>query len=342
METENCCLCNSSISNKHSEDMYTTKGVPESWQYDCPICGRVKYEDIALLEKICKDEILKIKARYYFSQNKKQAENLTRNNFEAILNNVPYPTSLLGKIKLVLDHYYRETKYLFHEITINIEQDYPLFFCRNTSELEDIIKYLYDNELILGPEYFIGETTFHLTPKGIGYIEELEHNPKSKQCFVAMWFSKNTENLYNKAIKPAIEGDPNKNPNDEVYGTGYSVRRIDEKQHINYITDELIKEIRHSKFIIADLTGNRGGVYYEAGFAFGLGLPVILTCHKDWQKELSKNCGCKRDGIHFDLQQKNILFWTDDPNDTEYSKYNLVEFKKALIARIGAVVGLNK
>ena len=41
-------------------------------------------------------------------------------------------------------------------------------------------------------------------------------------------------------------------------------------------------QIRKSKFLIADFTGQRGGVYYEAGFAYGLGLPVIWTCRKDW------------------------------------------------------------
>ena len=33
------------------------------------------------------------------------------------------------------------------------------------------------------------------------------------------------------------------------------------------IPSEIISEIKRSKFMIADLTGYRGGVYYEAGFA---------------------------------------------------------------------------
>ena len=36
--------------------------------------------------------------------------------------------------------------------------------------------------------------------------------------------------------------------------------------------------------MVCDLTGYRGGVYFEAGFASGLGLPVIYTCRKDWAK----------------------------------------------------------
>ncbi len=35
------------------------------------------------------------------------------------------------------------------------------------------------------------------------------------------------------------------------------------------------------RFMIADFTGHRGGVYFEAGFAHGLGIPVIWTCRED-------------------------------------------------------------
>jgi hypothetical protein len=43
----------------------------------------------------------------------------------------------------------------------------------------------------------------------------------------------------------------------------------------------MISQIRRSKFLIADFTGHRGGVYFEAGYAMGLGLPVFWTCRRD-------------------------------------------------------------
>lgn len=46
---------------------------------------------------------------------------------------------------------------------------------------------------------------------------------------------------------------------------------IGSKEHSNKIDDEIIGEIRRSAFIVADFTGHRGGVYFEAGFAMGLG-----------------------------------------------------------------------
>ena len=44
------------------------------------------------------------------------------------------------------------------------------------------------------------------------------------------------------------------------------------------INDAMIAEIRKCKFMIADFTDNKHGVYFEAGFGLGLGKQVIYTC----------------------------------------------------------------
>jgi hypothetical protein len=49
--------------------------------------------------------------------------------------------------------------------------------------------------------------------------------------------------------------------------------------------------------------GHRGGVYFEAGFAMGLGLPVFWTCRQD---DLDK--------LHFDIRQYNCIDWADPPS----------------------------
>ena len=57
---------------------------------------------------------------------------------------------------------------------------------------------------------------------------------------------------------------------------------------------------RPSAFLVADFTGHRQNVYFETGFAAGLGLQVIWTCRKDQIKEL-----------HFDIRQYNCIDWQD-------------------------------
>ena len=91
---------------------------------------------------------------------------------------------------------------------------------------------------------------------------------ESSQSFVAMWFHESMTEVFETGVRPAIEE------------AGYEPLRIDQKEHINKIDDEIIAEIRRSRFLVADFTqdddGARGGVYYEAGFAQGYGLPGYL------------------------------------------------------------------
>ena len=75
------------------------------------------------------------------------------------------------------------------------------------------------------------------------------------------------------------------------------------KEHTNKIDDEIISEIKRSTFLIADFTGHRGGVYFEAGIAMGLGVPVIWTCRKD---DIAN--------LHFDIRQYNCIAWTEPDN----------------------------
>jgi nucleoside 2-deoxyribosyltransferase len=91
------------------------------------------------------------------------------------------------------------------------------------------------------------------------------------------------------------------------------------RQHNNRIDDEIAAMIRRSKFIVADFTGRRGGVYFEAGFALGMGLPVIWVCSKDELKD-----------VHFDTRQYNFIVWEEG---------KLEECKKALQYRIEATIG---
>ena len=124
-----------------------------------------------------------------------------------------------------------------------------------------------------------------------------------------MWFDDSMDDVYAQGIKLAVER------------CGYSPLRIDRTEHINKIDDEIIRELRRSRFVVADFTsgegGARGSVYYEAGFARGLGIPVISTCRRD-----------KLSDVQFDTRQYAHIIW-DSPS----------ELCDALEARIGAVIG---
>ena len=96
-----------------------------------------------------------------------------------------------------------------------------------------------------------------------------------------MWFDNEMEEAWVKGFQPGIEE------------AGFEAVRIDKKDFNNKIDDEIIAEIRRSRFVVAYFThgkkGARGGVYYEAGFAHGLGIGVIFTWRKDELKTNLKN-----------------------------------------------------
>ena len=113
----------------------------------------------------------------------------------------------------------------------------------------------------------------NVTINGYSHIAQVAASRDLSQAFVAMWFSNDMREHYVNGIKPAIEL------------SGYKPMNIGDKPDVDKIDDEIIAEIRRSSFLVADFThgceGARGSVYYEAGFAHGLGIPVIRSCRKD-------------------------------------------------------------
>ena len=132
-----------------------------------------------------------------------------------------------------------------------------------------------------------GGFTARIISDGWTHLDKLRRaGAASAQGFIAMWFHDSMIEAYENALFPAIRR------------ARYQPHRVDEREHADRIDDEIVAQIRRSKFVVADFTGQRGGVYWEAGFARGLGLEVFLTCQKD-----------HLDKLHFDIRQYNCIDW---------------------------------
>lgn len=155
-------------------------------------------------------------------------------------------------------------------------------YCYDGNELAVLVRILMDERSIERPENGVG---FRLAAKGIFAVEKMSATgAASAQGFVAMWFNPEFQAAWTNGFDPGIRK------------AGYRPFRIDNKDYVGGITDEIMSEIRKSRFVIADYTNQVNGVYFEAGFALGLGLLVIPTCRED---QIGK--------LHFDIRHLNTL-----------------------------------
>ena len=165
------------------------------------------------------------------------------------------------------------------------QHHYPIAFAKHAAEFNYFIFSLAKREYL----ELRGGSNYRLTPDGWERVNELLRTERgSSQAFVAMWFDKQLVPIYDEGFKPALET------------TGYSAIRIDRAQFSEKIDDKILAEIRRSGLLVADFTENRGGVYFEAGFSLGLGLPVIWTCREDHMKQ-----------VQFDTNHYPYIVWTD-------------------------------
>lgn len=118
----------------------------------------------------------------------------------------------------------------------------------------------------------------------------------SRKAFMAMPYGKEElDHIVEDVFRPAVEQ------------AGFDLSRLDDSdQPAGLIDDRLRVAIRTSRFLLADLTHENRGAYWEAGYAEGLGRPVIYTCEEKKFDELQ---------THFDTNHHLTIKWdADDPD----------------------------
>ena len=134
-----------------------------------------------------------------------------------------------------------------------------------------------------------------LTINGWKRFDELRRGKSSsRMAFMAMQYGDVTlDRVYAEHFRRAVAA------------TGLDLKRLDESQPAGLIDDRLRVEIRLCRFVIADMTHQNKGVYWEAGYAEGLGKPVIYTCRKDVFDDKCK-------GPHFDTNHHLTVVWSEE------------------------------
>ena len=292
--------------------------------YICPICGRFelgylsKKADINynhLASYLFYNRILpnsKSNARYHTILSKEKCDEYNADmqrthghpiHMDSEIIEAWYPHTFAERVDKILLYLDSHIQHVGQKIAFNKQETLSLLFIdrqdikgiekrelRNETDFEEeinfMLSYLSDscyvdyNNVENENEYIkIG-----LTPHGYSRVDEIQKNTShGRNVLIAMKFGDDTIPL-REAIRKGIQD------------AGYHAVFIDEVQHNAFITPELLKYIRDSKFVVVDLTHKNNGAYFEEGYAMGLGKPVIQLCRKGTR-------------LHFDIAQKNTIMW---------------------------------
>lgn len=310
-----CPICKNSDASKQG-DFFKQ----DAYGWKCPQCGTFKISRRAEVNLRSTDDSLRWKVSSWLVQN--APEMLTTHDID-IACEAKAPSIYQRAMKML--RWLSEKYPAGHEFTIRELYEWnaydntvrsdpssigdewsspllPIGWCATNNEMQFMVTEFLCNELALLQSQNNHE--YQISPKGWLVLEGAP-NVSSQMGFCAMWFNDEVTPLWIDVIEPAIRE------------AGYEPLRIDGKQHNGKIDDEIMASIRASRFVVSDFTGNRGGVYYEAGFAHGLGLPVVFMCREG-------------DALHFDVRQYNCIFWKPD---------QLLEARNSLKNRIRATLG---
>lgn len=280
--------------------------------YDCPRCGLYNIEKRAehTIEREPDDE-KRMKISAWIRNNyevRKEPYIIDWDTFCNIESFLP-DYSVLEKQRILLQNIKRKTKYPGQSIAPLLEYDFPLAWAKNEEEFRFHLRSLENRHLIDKDATLRGSCSIKITSEGWEYLDKHEFDIEGRtQVFVAMSFNPELNSVWENAIKPSIEK------------AGYTALRIDKEPYNERIDAKIMAEIKNSRFIVADFTENKHGVYFEAGYALGIGIPVLWCVKKE---DLEK--------LHFDTRQYGHIDWESEE-----------ELKEKLYNYICAIIGKRK
>lgn len=126
------------------------------------------------------------------------------------------------------------------------------------------------------------------------------------QPFDSGKFDKRFEDIYSPAIEAA----------------GLEPYRVDKDPSVSVPIEAIEGGIRAAAICLADITADNPNVWYELGYAFAIGRPVVMVCSEE-------RAGKK---YPFDIQHRSIIpYMADAPSDFERLREKLTVRLKALM-----------
>jgi nucleoside 2-deoxyribosyltransferase len=284
--TGRCPLCNGSNADFYSQHL-GNQTLFKGW---CPACTNVYATSDALdeIRRQQKSHLLSVFLRRLPSNDWDLEVGIVAiDELDKLTSNVR-ETSILEQFDIALKFICEMCPQVGLPSQFNYEVDWPLLVAQSPSPALYILW-----ELARAGYLQTDHNSAPVPPrpswKAYARLQELQTSGRnSENAFVAMSFSVNRRAIWEEVIGPAIRV------------AGYRPVRVDQYEHNNRIDDEIIAQIRRSRFLVADFTEQKAGIYFEAGFALGLGRNVIWMCE---ESELGN--------LHFDTRQFNHILYKD-------------------------------
>jgi hypothetical protein len=242
--------------------------------FECPRCGKYTFAlstFTGFTDAIFRDpHTRKAVSAYIREQNGAGGEAVIDRNTVSRQASIPEPGLIERSRKFLLECAKRTKRYQ----QVTPLDDLPLVALTWSTEPADVASLA---DLLREQGFLAHVLGGQLTAKGVSEVEAERKRVDLSQAFVVTSFASELTKVYDNAVRPGISA------------AGYKAFRVDRYDHIKRIGDEIIAQIR--KF-----TGQKAGVYFEAGFAMGLGQHVIWSCRKD-----------DLNNLHFDARQYNFI-----------------------------------
>lgn len=289
MSQNKCPLC--------AFDLLSAPREGDNWMtyFECPHCGNYKIERDALDDWP------------FYSKKKSELGNILSHLTRRVQSTTGTKWALINSEKIQkiietgsLPTPQEQAEYLLHWLGTNLtgpgelikitwKTHGAIIGAKSSNGFEFIVSGLMSEGLIPEREVKNGEAHVTLTFKGWHKFEEFQRGTTTgRKAFMAMPYGKAeiddiVDNYFRLAVKE----------------TGFELKKLDDEPKAGLIDDRLRVEIKTSRFLIADLTFDNNGAYWEAGYAEGLGKPVIYTCKKEHFDK----------GTHFDTNHHLTVVW---------------------------------
>jgi nucleoside 2-deoxyribosyltransferase len=292
------------------EDVLRFSGSGDRLRIECPRCGPYMISRTVMDILRPRSPSFALSAWIRAQEGASEVPWLLSSELEQIEQNLPR-YSVSEKQLVLLRVIEKRTQFAGAKVQIAMPYDFTLAWLASVEELQYIMRALMARDLLAIEKYSDPKDSFSheatITPRGWDYLDEHAKPAQiANQAFVAMAFADELRPAWTDGLAPGLTA------------AGFHPYRVDVEPHLDRIDAKIVAEIKNSRFLVADVTLQRPGVYFEAGFAIGLGLPVFWSVRED---ELAN--------VHFDTRQYNHIVW----KSPKHLRDQLTPFVVAIVGR---------